>query len=290
MKSRAADKPGLSPSSGWPRLAGEALLALFLAAGTLRLYLLTLPKEFIRSAIVAEAVVHGEPPWRIFQSRVLGPWLVHALSDLTHTPPPVVYANVALALLFACGLVILRSGARDGVLRSSPLARLATFQALLCVLLPCIWLYVWDLISLLVFLLFQLLEARRAPRWQFAALFAVAIFNHEIALAIAGWMVLDPLVRWFAARRAAENARFDRATFVLGVALMAAGAMLIETLRRVLLVREVPPEGADQLAVHGGNFHFALARNWDAIAHSFTLAPDKGLQFVVPLFLGLVLV
>ena len=277
-----------SAGESWPRLAGEVALALMFAAGALRLYLLTLPKEFIRSALVAEDVVRGLPPWRIFQSRVLGPWLVHAMSDLAHTPPAVVYGVLALALLFACGFLILRLGARLGDASRPPLGMLFAFYALLCVLLPCIWLYVWDLISLVVFVLFNFLVLRGAGRTAFALLFAVGIFNHEIALAIAAWIALDPWVKRSGARDAAR-APFDRATAALGLGLLAGGAALVEFLRRALLVREVPPEGAEALGAHGGNVHFTLARNWDAIAHSFSLAPQSGLQFVVPLFLALVL-
>jgi hypothetical protein len=278
-------------SHGWPRLAGEAALALLVAAGALRAYLLTLPKEFIRSAVVAEAVVHGEPPWRIFQSRVLGPYLVHALSVSTRTAPAVVYGLVGLALLFVCGFLLLRLTHWLGDVARPPLAALLAYQGMLLVLLPCIWLYVWDLISLLVFTLFNYLVLRGGGRRPMTVLFAVAILNHELALAIAGWMALDPLVRWLAARRAGARMRFDRAGVLLGLGLLAAGAVLVETLRRVLLVREMPPpEAVDALSAHGGSLHITLARNWDAIAHSFSLAPQDGLQFVVPLFLALVLV
>jgi hypothetical protein len=37
-------------------------------------------KPFLMSANVADAVVRGEPLLRVYQSRVLGPHLVHALS------------------------------------------------------------------------------------------------------------------------------------------------------------------------------------------------------------------
>lgn len=273
----------------WPRLLGGALLAVLLGAGALRAYLLTLPKQFVRSALVAEDIVHGEPPWRMFQSRVLGPYLVHALGSVTHTPPAVVYGFVALALLFAAGFLILELGGKLADPARPPLTALFAYQALLMLLLPCLWLYAWDLISLVVFVLFNHLVLSAGPRRAFVALFAVAIFNHEIALWIAVWMALDPIVRRMAAPRGARPP-LDRAGIALGVAMLAAGAAVIELLRRLLLVREVPPPEADALTAHGSEFHLTLARNWDAIAHSFTLAPQDGLQFVVPLFLALVLV
>jgi len=200
-----------------------------------------------------------------------------------------VYGFVALALLFACGFLILRLGAKLRDPERPALGSLLIYQVLLCLMLPCIWLYVWDLISLVVFVVFNYLVLRGAGRWSMTLLFVGGIFNHEIALAIAAWMALDPLARWLGARRVGANVPFDRANALFGLGLLAAGAALVELLRRALLVREVPPEGADALARHGGSLHFTLARNWDAIAHAFTFAPQAGLQFVVPLFLVLVL-
>lgn len=295
LSSGARKAPGeraaaASPRPGWPRLAGDVALALFLAAGALRTYLLALPGNFVRSALVAEDVVRGEPPWRVFQSRVLGPYLVHALSVASHTPAPIVYSFVTLALLFLAGILILRFGYLLGDPARLPFGMLFTFEALLLILLPCIWLYVWDGIALVLFLVFNFLVLRRAGRGAFAGLFGVAILNHEISLWIAAWLVLDAVVRWRAARGTARGRAFDRGAFALGLTMLAGGIGLVELLRRALLVREVPPEGADALASHGGLVHFTLARNWDAIVHSFTLAPQADLQFVVPMYLALVLV
>jgi hypothetical protein len=261
-------------------VAGEALLAIFFAAGALRLYLLTLSRDFVRSAMVAEGVVRGEPPWRIYQSRVLGPYLVHALGVGTGTPIPIVYGVVALGLLFLAGFLILRRVGALGDPTRPPLAAFFTYQAFLILLLPCLWLYVWDLISLVVFVLFNAF---------------VGVLNHEIALVIAAWLVLDPIVKRFAGQggarsRAGRAANLDRASVLLGLVVLAGGAVLIETLRRVLLVREVPPDAGDTLSAHAEDFHFTLDRNWDAIVHSFSFAPQSEFQFVVPVFLVLVLV
>jgi hypothetical protein len=284
-----------APLARWPRVAGEALLAIFFAAGALRLYLLTLSKDFVRSAVVAEGVVRGEPPWRIYQSRVLGPYFVHALGVATRTPIPIVYGVVALGLLFVAGFLILRRVGQLGDPTRPPLAAFFTYQAFLILLLPCIWLYVWDLISLVVFVLFNAFVLRGAGRWRLAALAILGVLNHEITLVVAAWMVLDPIVKRLAGHggarsRAGRTPRLDRAGVLLGLVVLAGGAALIETLRRVLLVREVPPDAGDTLSAHAEDFHFTLARNWDAIVHSFSFAPQKEFQFVVPLFLVLVLV
>jgi hypothetical protein len=286
MKSRAATPASASPRLRW----AYALFAAFFAAGTLRIFLLLLPQAFIRSAMVAEDVVDGTPPWRIFQNRVLGPWLVHGVHVVTHLPLAQAYAAFALITMFAAGLTVLVLTARLKDPSRPPLASFLLFQVGFVLLLPCIWLYVWDLLALILFTVFNYFVLRGAGRASFAVLFAIAILNHEIALAIAGWMVLDPIWKYFSAGPRGKRV-FDRATFLLGLALIALGAGLIATLRRVLLVRlSEPPEAPDVLAPHWGDFHFALARNLDSLAKSFTFSPEQGYQFVVPLFIVGVLI
>lgn len=288
MKSRAAE---VAPGP-WGRRLGFAMLALFFAAGMLRLFFLVLPQAFFRSAMVAEGIVLGEPPWRIFQSRVLGPYLVHAVSVITRTSPAEAYAYCALAILFAAGLSVLVLTDRLHDPRRPALASFLIFQAGFVLLLPCIWLYIWDFISMVVFAFFNYLVMRGAGRIAFTVLFLIGMLNHEISLAIAGWMVLDPIVKYLVDRRAgAKQPGLDRATMLLGLGLAAGGVTLITLLRRALLVREMPPPDApDNLAPHWGDFHFALAQNWDSILKSFTLTPQMSYQFVVPVFMLAVVV
>ena len=288
MKAQAA---GAAPGPHARRF-GYSILALFFALGSLRLFFLVLPHAFARSAMVAEGVVHGEVPWRIFQSRVLGPYLVHALDVMTALTAPEAYAYCALAVLFLAGLSVLVLTHRLHDPSRPALAAFLIFQAGFVLLLPCIWLYIWDFISLLVFTFFNYFVLRGAKRWQYALLFVVAVLNHEIGLVIAGWLALDPIFKYYAgpATRAAR-APFDRASFLLGLGLSAAGVATIATLRRVLLVREVPPpDGLGPLTRNWGDFQFNLIQNWDAIAKSFTLSPSETYQFVVPMFLAAVVV
>jgi hypothetical protein len=288
MKSRAAE---VAPGP-WGRRLGFALLALFFAAGSLRLFFLVLPRAFFRSALVAEGIVRGEPPWRIFQSRVLGPYLVHAISVIARTSPVEAYAYCALAILFMAGLSVLVLTDRLHDPRRPALASFLIFQAGFVLLLPCIWLYIWDFISMVVFAFFNYFVMRGAGRLVFSVLFLIGILNHEIALFIAAWMVLDPIVKYFASRGAGgKRPAFDRVTMLLGLGWVAGGVALTAFLRRALMVRELPPPDApDNLAPHWGDFRFALAQNWNSILHAFTLAPQESYQFVVPVFMAAVVV
>jgi hypothetical protein len=286
-------KPGVAKTAhrSGRRRTGEVLLALFFAAASLRLYFLLLGPSFVRSALVGEAIVHGEPPWPIFQSRVLGPYIVHALGVLTGQPPPAAYAIFAVLTLFATGLCVFKLGRALDDTQRPPMISFLAFQGGLIVLLPCIWLYSWDLISLIVFAVFNYLVVAGA-RWRtYAALVAAALLNHELTLAIALWMLLDPLVKRLFVRPSARAFKFDRAMAIAGAVLLVAGGALLVALRRLLLVRVVPPpDAAATQSAFGGNLHLTLLQNAEALSRSFTLSPQAGYPFVVPAFILAVIV
>ena len=285
-------KAGTAAPGPRARWAGYSFLSLFFAAGGLRLFFLVLPQAFIRSALVAEGLVHGETPWRIFQSRILGPYLVHWVNKLTPLSVAEAYAYCALAALFFAGLAVLMLTDRLRDPTRPALAAFLTFQVAFLLMLPCIWLYIWDFLSLIVFAFFNYLVLKGAPRWQFALLFVVAIWNHEISLVIALWIALDAMMKRLSrARDGRAAARLDRGAIATGVVLTLAGIALVMTLRRVLLVRETPsPDALGPLTQNWGDFQFSLFQNLDAIMKSFTLSAKESFQFVVPLFLAMVVV
>jgi hypothetical protein len=259
------------PRTG-PVLAGYALLALFFAFFDLRLIVLLLPKPFIQSALVGEGVYHGEPPWRVYQSRVLGPYLVHGLSEFFHVPIPTAYVGLAIFVLFVAGFatLVLTDRLRDPA--RPPLATFLLGQLLFVMFCPCLWIYAWDLLSLPLFVFFNYLVLRGSGRLAFAAVYAVAVFNHEIAFFIAGWLVLDPLFRWWAGGRAgAARIGFDWRTSALGAVLLGGGVTLVAWLRKTLLVREsLHPGDLSSFSTYGQNFHYSLRQNWNSIGSSLS--------------------
>lgn len=290
MGSRAS-KFAESPVPGDSRLrlyAGYAVLALACALADLRVIILMMPKVLLRSAEVIEGVVDREPLWRVYQNRLLGPHLVRALSTVTAGGPAVAYALVMLLVLFLAGLSVLIFTWRLRDPQRTPLASLLLYQLCVILLLPCYWLYVWDILSLLLFTVFVGLVLLRPGRVWFVLLYAIAVFNHEMAFFIAGWLILDPLVRHLAGRHApGQRPRFDRASLLTGSALLVAGIALVEGLRQALMIREMQPglEVPPQV-VYGKNFHFTLLNNLTAIGNCFDQVMQNGFPVVVPLFLA----
>jgi hypothetical protein len=274
-------------SSFFRALPGNALLAGFFALADMRLVAMLMPREFVLSAQVADAVLQRQPMWRVYQSRVLSPALVRffgGTADLGRA-----YAWFAATVLFLAGLSVLMfaNRLRDGSRR--PLAAFLAFHVAVLLLLPGLWIYPWDLLSLLAFTWFNILALRGGPLLPMAVLFAFALPNHEVALVIAGWLVLDPVVRWGAGLLARQAPRFDAGRFVVGALLVAAGGAVVEVLRTTLLVRETQPPGElPPFVRYGRDFHFTLVQNLHTLGDAMSLDVSKGFQVVVPLFLFMV--
>ena len=79
----AAAKPAGGAPKALQGLGWQAGLSLVCALVQFRLIMFILgPGNYQKSVDAALGVVTGHPHWRIAQSRVLGPWLVQALTPL----------------------------------------------------------------------------------------------------------------------------------------------------------------------------------------------------------------
>jgi len=268
------------------RQAGYALLALLFAFVQLRLIALLLPRAFELSARVGAGVAAGQPDWRVFQNRVLGPYLVNALGFFGGGIADA-YATFALIVLFLTGFGVLALTDRLRDRTRPPLGAFLLLQASLAVTLPCIWLFPWDLLSLVFFTAFNAWVLMGGRVRSLIAIYAGAILNHEMALFMAAWLVLDPMARVMTARgRRGGAPPFDRARALTGVGLGIAGVAVVEGLRRALLVHEVlRPENLPPRSIYGGSAHFSLLENLHTLGGAFTTSFAAAYPFVVPAFL-----
>jgi hypothetical protein len=180
-----------------------------------------------------QGVLDGYPHWRLYQSRVLGPWLEELLRVLFGFRLSQAHVIIALAILTLSGVVMFQAGRAIGE-RQGGWSALLAFHALFSLLLNPPYLYIWDYFVLLVAAVFMLLVIRRAPWWSFLLLMSVAFFNHDSALFIGVWMVAQGLTAAWAKRR-----RPDWGMVVGGLLGSLGGILLIEYLRRSLLKGEI---------------------------------------------------
>lgn len=259
-------------------LASVAALVLF------RVIILVLGRSYTATVEAARGVLSGEPHWRVFQSRLLGPYLVKAVSNLfdTFLDAHVFCSVVLLALAGYLMLVRLTQRYKD------PTRALLGYFVFLFLTVFCIngpWLYIWDLVDIVLFVLFCDFVACRRDYRYFVALFSVAIFNRQSAYYIALWMMIDPVVRLGLNRaRGLRDERFDYKMVASGVVLLGLGVALVEYLQSTLLVREVGPERFGQIDGAGPRFHFLL---WDNLARLWQALTSLkfAMSFLVPLFI-----
>ena len=231
-----------------------AVLATVFAMAQFRMIMLIIGQNYSYSISAAQGVVNGMPHWRVYQSRVLGPWLVEALSGLfgDYTSAHAFYTIVTTAI--AGWLILSLTYRQFGP--SAALSSFLLFQALFTFLLGSKWLYAWDHLGILIFTIFTYLVIAGKGWCWFAALFSVAIFNRESALFIAMWMVLDPLVK-----AALDRTKPDWRMIARGLACGIIGVILINWLRDTLLVQEVGPTLFNMPLKAGLNFHNQWATN-----------------------------
>ena len=238
--------------------------SLLAALTQFRLIVTIMGPRYGMSVDAAQGVVNGLPHWRVFQSRVFGPWSVEALSWLTGNflAAHVIYT---IGLYFLAGLAILYVAYR---LFGSKSAWMCFFAFhFLCVLLTNhMWFYAWDSGELLTFILFcYFVLSGKDWRWM-TGLFAVSIFNRESAFFIAAWMVLDPLLTSFLDRTRPRVTPMIAA----GLACLVAGGAVIHVLRDWLLVKEIGPELFGMPEKAGLAFQSNLGDNLQFMASAFT--------------------
>lgn len=255
-------------------------VSLGLALAQFRLIAFVFGEQYSQCVAAAHGVVEGRPHWRIYQNRVLGPYVIDALA---HVFPSWLSAHVAYTIiaLAVAGVLAYRVGARLGGKRAG-VAALLTFHLAFALLLSRPWLYAWDLGDAIVFLVFVdfVLAGRKWPA--FAALALIGVLNHEIASFVAGWIILDALVRWWRAR--AEGVRIAWQPIVAGLGTFVASLALVEGVRSALLVEPIGPKiFRDAPAEIGSSFYFTLGKNVEILGNMLTHF-DYALPLIVPCF------
>ena len=96
----------------WQRIRPSYLaLAAVVAAVQLRVIHLEFGRQYNLSVEAAQGVLDGLPHWRVFQNRLLGPYLVEAFSAVTDSFEAA-HALCTFLLLSATGYVVLRAVTR----------------------------------------------------------------------------------------------------------------------------------------------------------------------------------
>lgn len=262
-------------------------LALFLAVVQFRLIFAVLGDGYNDSVEAALGVTTGQPHWREVQNRILAPYLTQGLSGLfaDFFLAHVAFSIVALSI---AGILAFQLGRRHGGGMGAGLLCLFLLQAAFSFLLSPPWLYAWDYIEIITFILFAEFVLSERPWPWFLALFAVGLLNRESAFYISMWMVLDPWCRWGLGRLGRGPAvALDRVKVLVGAVSIPAGIALILSLRGLLFVEASGPKlSKDAQAIHDQQFESVfinLFPNLNDILWDLA-NPSLSMKFVYPVF------
>lgn len=269
---------------------GVIAVTLLLAGAELHHFLLFSSPHLGLNLEAAIGVTTGHPHWRVYQNRILGPFLLKGVAGLLTGNDGNAYLLLAFASLALAGYQAWRIGSRIGGGQTGWFA-LLTLHLAFVFLRQNPFLYVWDYIDLNVFLAFVALVVESATWPWFAALFAVAIVNRESGLFIAFWMAIEPIWRWQLRRPLPPRSAWRM--MAAGLTCVVGGAWLVEYLRTTLMVEEVGPAAFRIAPGYSPYVFWNLPFNLSYIRHAthegltVTLTAAKGLLLLASL-MGLV--
>src|SRR5262249_13411861 len=217
-----------------------AILAFFSSVALFRLVIFVFqPANYALSVEACLGVTTGHPIWEMWQSRVLGPYTIYMIKALTFGSLDYVKAHMLFQIVAVTIAAFLcwRLGRKYGGNDQSALLALTLFTMCFALLLSPPWLYSWDFIDIIVFILFIDLVLSGASLCWFIGLFAIAILNRDNAVFIALWLILDPLVRFFYQRQyKLATTTLDWRRMLAGALCIVTGFLTVELLKRNLLV------------------------------------------------------
>jgi len=187
----------------------------------------------------AQGVLSGHPPWRLYQSRLLGPLLVGGLAHITHHPFALAYNVVTRALLLLSNAVCYGLFLRLGHNRRLAWGYTLAYAGLFVVLQDIKWLYLWDYVDLVTVLCFAFLVFTRANLALLSLLFVVELLNREAATFIGLWIMLAAV--HIPARGEAKRIQISPMLLLVGGSLIAAGALWTHWIRDRWFIAQTEP-------------------------------------------------
>lgn len=192
---------------------------------------------------VAKGVVHGTPPWRAFQNRLLGPYLVSGLTNAFGSKYDKWYQTVVTVTTLSVNLVTFSAMRKLGASNQKAAIYTAIGAGLFVLLQDRTWLYIWDYFDVLLFTLFAYaVYSRKSIGW-FVVLFVVELLNREVAIFVPVWMILSSIGR--------DGSKFklkDIRAAAFGLLLIVAGSAWTVWIRNRLFIR--PMDGYPQHGPH----------------------------------------
>jgi len=180
----------------------------------------------------SQGVASGHAEWRVYQNRVLGPFMIDASARVLHLDYGVAFSLFVFGTLLAVNLIAYYGLAGGGRYRTEALRYCLLLNAAFLVLQVRPFLYEWDCVDLIVFHLLVLgAICGRSPLY-FVGVFLLELLNREAAAFVGVYLAVDGLLAVW--RSSVDGAAWRR--MFLGVAMCLASAAVAEGLRAHLFV------------------------------------------------------
>lgn len=174
-------------------------------------------------------VLIGRAYWRAFQSKLLAPYLIRMLSDISGSSYRSAFQVFCLVALVGTNILAYWMFRRLTHNRLRALGYVCAFSGLFVALQDGQWIYAWDFIDVVVFLLLSYLLFTRRAWWAYALLFPAAVLNRETGLFIPAAMILVAAVD-----PDRQQPRRRIAMLAAGVILLILGVLYIKLTRDLL--------------------------------------------------------
>lgn len=262
------------------------IIVIFLSLLEYRLVILLHADDLKNLFHAAYGVTIGEPHWRVYQNRLLGPFSVKGLSEILG----MTYAQVYM--FFTMGLLVIQNVLFFALFRQlTDDNRLSVrytlyFVAFFIALSDSNWLYLWDFLDIIVFTLFIYGILAYKNNWYFLFVFGIAILNKESGLFIALWLILDALIE----KRDTNSFYFamklrDLKRLFLGIALLVGGIFFVEWIRDALFIKSAAGGGVKFTGIEYGKYvHFKFLINLKVFVYNLTNL-NFLLNFLVNIFI-----
>lgn len=219
-----------------------------------------------------QSVLEGEPHWRAYQNRLLGPALLHALGWLSGQPL-VLFVKLAMLALNAALFLMVRQCTGSALLGLFAVA----VTMLMWTVQTHYWSYPWDFIEAGCLLALVYVAMRGASMRWLLVLFAVALLNRESAVFFGIYMLAHGAARYRATRMFSTARRW----VTWGLLLVVLTLVWTEALRHALFdYSSLAGVHDDRQHALFGN-HLNHLANWDVV--------QQMLRQVQPLFFVIVM-
>lgn len=196
------------------------------------------------------------PQWKEFQNRLIGPFLVKIIAHITTFEYGIIYMYVIIALHIIKNLICFICIKK--LTNNYAIALKYTIYSIFCFIafLDLYWLYIWDYIDNIIFILFIYGVFSNKNNLYYSVLFIIALLNRESALFIPLWMIIDSIIHKKEETGLKVNIKlYNNTRLFLGTILLIGGIVFINLVREYLLIEETAAAKNIEFAMERP-FHF----------------------------------